>query len=84
MHEYSFSSTPDWYLLQSRDKKQHRTSADPNDLPDFDAEPDEDSANEPVVQKSLATAPAGPKRYAYQGNCGYSFKTPYHRSYKMP
>ena len=61
MHEYSFSSTPDWYLLQSRDKKQHRTSADPNDLPDFDAEHDEDSANEPVVQKSLATAPAGPK-----------------------
>jgi hypothetical protein len=71
MHEYGFKSTGDWYLLKSKWKKQHATA----NLPDFNADDDEEEPeDEPVVERPAETARVA-KRYDYQCSCGYSFKS---------
>jgi hypothetical protein len=73
--EYGFQSLHDWYLFKSKYKKRHKQSTAPDDIPDFDTADDEESEDEPVVQKPVVAALVGPKRYEYQCSCGYSFKS---------
>jgi hypothetical protein len=76
MQEYGFKSTNDWYMLKSNYKKKKRLeqSSDPDDMPDHDDADDEEPEDEPVAQRPTETARVA-KRYDYQCNCGYSFKS---------
>jgi hypothetical protein len=80
MREYGFKSTSDWYLLKSKYKKQHRQSTATDDMPDHDAADDEEEPeDEPVLVDNpfhiSNTTSGAPKRYSYECNCGYSFKS---------
>jgi hypothetical protein len=80
MREYGFKSTSDWYMLKSNYKKKHKQSTDPDDIPDRDdADDEEEPEDEPVLVDNPLhisnTTPGAPKRYRYECQCGYNFKS---------